>query len=80
MVSVQLIRTLLWVLGFWLVVRILGVRVIPSNAIGIVEKWWSPKGSLKEQIIALHGEAGYQPHVLRGGIHFLTPQIGRAHV
>lgn len=53
--------------------KLIGLRIIPNNKIGIVEKWWSPKGSLNEQIIALKGEAGYQPEVLRGGIHFLSP-------
>ncbi len=45
-----------------------------------MEKWWSPKGSLKDNIIALKGEAGYQPSVLRGGIHFRTPLMYRVHV
>ena len=59
--------------GLVLVWKTLGLRIISNNKIGIVEKWWSAKGSLKEQIIALNGEAGYQPELLRGGIHFLTP-------
>jgi len=46
-------------------------RYIPNNQVGIVEKLWSNQGSLVEgQIIALHGEAGFQPDLLRGGIHF----------
>lgn len=50
----------------WLV-----VRYIPNNKVGIVEKLWSAKGSLGEgEIVALNGEAGFQPHVLRGGLHF----------
>lgn len=53
-----------------LITYILGLRVIKSNEIGIVEKWWSTKGSLKNSIIALNKEAGYQPDVLRAGIHF----------
>lgn len=57
-----------------------GFRVIPNNKIGIVEKWWSFKGSLNEEIIALHGESGYQPKVLRGGIHFLTPLMYRVQI
>lgn len=60
-------------IAFLIFLWIIGFRIIPSNKIGVVEKWWSPKGSLNEQIIALHGEAGYQPEVLRGGIHFRTP-------
>jgi uncharacterized membrane protein YqiK len=49
----------------------LGVRYIPNSKVGIVEKLWSAKGSLSEgQIVALKGEAGFQPNVLRGGVHF----------
>jgi uncharacterized membrane protein YqiK len=59
---------------------LLGVRIIRSDRVGIVEKWWSPRGSLKDNIIALKGEAGYQPGVLRGGIHFRTPLMYRVHV
>lgn len=70
----------LWItVGALVFLWILGIRVIPSNRIGIVEKWWSPRGSLKEQILALNGEAGYQPDVLRGGIHFLSPLMYKVH-
>ena len=49
----------------------LTLRFIPNNAVGVVEKLWSAKGSVPEgQIIALNGEAGYQADLLRGGIHF----------
>jgi uncharacterized membrane protein YqiK len=48
-----------------------GVRYIPHNKVGIVEKLWSSKGSLTEgRIIALNGEAGFQAGILRGGLHF----------
>lgn len=57
-----------------------GIRIIPNNKIAIVEKWWSGKGSLKEQIIALNGEAGFQPEVVRGGIHFFTPFMYKVHI
>jgi uncharacterized membrane protein YqiK len=51
-----------------------GIRFIPNNRIGIVEKRWSfIKGSVKSGLIALHGEAGYQPQILRGGLHYLMP-------
>src|SRR5512134_1541122 len=50
-----------------------GVRIIPNTRIGIVEKRFSPKGSVKSGFIALNGEAGFQPKVLRGGIHYLAP-------
>ncbi|OWK36799.1 SPFH domain-containing protein [Fimbriiglobus ruber] len=49
----------------------LAVRVIPNNKVGVVEKLWSPKGSVGDgRIVALGGEAGYQAELLRGGIHF----------
>jgi len=74
----------LWVLGVFAVVAVLwfvlGVRIIRSDKVAIVEKWWSAKGSLKDAIIAINGEAGYQPYVLRGGIHFRTPFMYRVHV
>jgi uncharacterized membrane protein YqiK len=46
-------------------------RYIPNDKVGIVEKLWSAKGSLgKGEIVALNGEAGFQPLVIRGGLHF----------
>lgn len=79
-----LIRILIPVLsvlvGLILVLKIIGFRIIPNNKIAIVEKWWSNKGSLNEQIIALKDEAGYQPQIIRGGIHFLTPLMYKVHI
>ena len=49
-----------------------GIRFIPNNRIGIVEKRFGAR-SVKGGFIALHGEAGYQPDVLRGGLHYLIP-------
>ncbi|HEY9686492.1 MAG TPA: SPFH domain-containing protein, partial [Coleofasciculaceae cyanobacterium] len=54
-----------------LLLLILSFRYIPNNRIGVVEKLFSLKGSVKSGLIALDGEAGFQPHVLRGGWHFL---------
>lgn len=61
--------------------RLLGVVYIPHTQVGIVEKIWSSKGSLKEgRIIARSGEAGFQAAFLRGGIHFgLYPWQYRIH-
>jgi len=50
-----------------------GIRFIPNNKVGIVEMRISPKGSLDKGVIALNGEAGYQPGLLRGGLHYLLP-------
>lgn len=63
-----------------LVLVLLGIRYIPNNRIGIVEKRWSRKGSVKSGFIALHGEAGYQPNVLRGGLHYLIPFQYAVHI
>ena len=42
-----------------------------THRVGVVEKLWSPKGSVAEgRILALGGEAGYQSDLLRGGFHF----------
>jgi len=61
--------------------RLLGIVYIPHTQVGIIEKIWSSKGSLREgQIIARNGEAGYQAKFLRGGIHFgLYPWQYRIH-
>jgi uncharacterized membrane protein YqiK len=77
----------LWVGGLTVVVflfclpRLLGIVYIPHTQVGIIEKIWSSKGSLREgQIIARNGEAGYQAKFLRGGIHFgLYPWQYRIH-
>ena len=55
------------------------LRYIPNNRVGIVEKLVSGKGSVKTGFIALNGEAGFQPDVLRGGWHVLTPLPYRVH-
>jgi len=49
-----------------------GIRFIPNNRIGVVEKRFGTK-SVQSGLIALNGEAGYQPQVLRGGLHYLMP-------
>ena len=82
MVSVY---TLVWIaLGlvalYLLIFKVLGLRVIASNEVAVIEKWWSTKGSLKNAIIALHGEAGYAPDLLRGGIHFKSALMYKIHV
>lgn len=67
-------------LALFLVLLILsGVRYIPNDRIGVVEKRWSLKGSVKNGFIALSGEAGFQPDVLRGGVHYLMPLQYRVH-
>ncbi len=62
---------LIGVLFLGLIVVWFTFRHIPNNYVGVVEKLWSPHGSVTEgSILALEGEAGYQADLLRGGIHF----------
>jgi len=55
------------------------LRYIPNNRVGIVEKLVSGRGSVKSGFIALKGEAGFQPDVLRGGWHLFIPFQYRIH-
>ena len=55
-------------------------RYIPNNKVGVVEKLWSFSGSVNAGIIALQGEAGFQPHLLRGGWHLMLPFQYRIHM
>lgn len=57
-----------------------GVRFIKNDRIGIVEKRWSPRGSIRSGFIALNGESGFQPEILRGGVHWLMPWQYRVHI
>jgi len=59
--------------GIVFLVLLSGIRYIPNTRIGIVEKRFSFSGSIKSGFIALGGEAGFQPKVLRGGLHYLMP-------
>jgi len=56
------------------------VRYIPNTKVAIVEKIFSFKGSIKSGLIALNGEAGFQPQVLRGGWHFFVPFMYNVHI
>ena len=64
-ISPAITITLIAVLAIFVVLplflKLIGVRIIGNNEVGIVEKLWSRKGSLHNKIIALNGEAGYQP-------------------
>ena len=71
---------LLAIVGVALVILVLsGIRYIPNNRIGIVEKKFGAR-SVKSGFIALKGEAGYQPDVLRGGLHYLIPIQYAVHI
>src|SRR5258707_15336671 len=70
---------LILVIGAYLVLTQI-IRIVPNNRVGIVEKVFAAKGSVKEGFIALNKEAGYQPNVLRGGWHLLRPFQYRVHI
>lgn len=55
------------------------LRYIPNTRVGVVEKLISKSGSVRTGLIALRGEAGFQPEVLRGGWHIFTPFVYRIH-
>jgi uncharacterized membrane protein YqiK len=73
----------LWVaaaIAFLILLRVANIfRYISNNQVGIVEKLWSTKGSIEDGFIALNGEAGYEPEVLRGGLHVFFPFMYRIH-
>jgi uncharacterized membrane protein YqiK len=73
----------LWaaVIGGGLVVLFIlaGFRRVPNNRVGIVEKRFALAGSVRSGLIALGGEAGYQPALLRGGVHWLMPVQYKLH-
>lgn len=73
------VGALLFILTMLLITGLGGIRFIPNKRIGIIEKLWSGAGSVQGGLIALEREAGFQPGVLRGGLHFLTPFQYRVH-
>ncbi len=76
--------TIIWILVAVLVLSplilkfLIGPRFIGNTEVGIVEKTWGG-GHLTGQIIALNNEAGFQPEVLRGGLHFKPGYRFRIH-
>src|ERR671919_1957823 len=71
LIVVGVILILIFISGF--------IRYIPNNRVGIIEKLVSGRGSVKSGFIALHGEAGFQPNVLRGGWLLFIPFQYRIH-
>jgi len=55
------------------------IRYIPNSQVGIIERMWAAKGSIKSGFIALSGEAGFEPEILRGGFHVFFPFTYRIH-
>lgn len=55
------------------------VRYVSNKRVAVVERLWSGRGSVEGGLIAMKGEAGFQPDVLRGGFHFFFPFQYRVH-
>lgn len=64
---------------FFVIILRRSLVYIPNNRVGIMEKLISGRGSVRSGLIALQGEAGFQPELLRGGWHFLKPFQYRVH-
>jgi uncharacterized membrane protein YqiK len=79
MEGTELIRLAVEVSGALLFFVLIGLRYIPNDRVGVVEKRVSGRGSVKHGLIALHGEAGYQPYILRGGLHWMMPLQYKVH-
>ncbi len=74
------VTLLYYALGAIVVIFLLsGIRFIPNNRVGIVEKRFGAR-SVRGRFIALNGEAGYQPDLLRGGLHYLIPIQYSVHI
>src|SRR5262249_13286152 len=52
---------------------------VPNSRVGVRGRLWAGKGSVAHGLMALKGEAGYVPDLLRGGFHFLFPFQYRVH-
>ena len=65
---------LLLCLVVWITNKWTGIAVyINNDEYGVVEKIWSLGGSVKSGFMSLHGEAGFEPDLIRGGLHFFPP-------
>ncbi|GJI92777.1 hypothetical protein RugamoR1_59400 [Rugamonas sp. R1(2021)] len=75
---------LIFVVGLFaalLLLKISGaIKYIPNDRVGVIEKLWSPSGSVQNGLLALNGEAGLQPDLRRGGFHFFAPFQYRVHI
>jgi uncharacterized membrane protein YqiK len=71
--------TMLVGVGVFLLLLYSSVVYVPNNRVGILERLWAGKGSVAHGIIALNGEAGYAPDLLRGGFHVMFPFQYRVH-
>lgn len=78
-VVLKLIAVVAIIIVLFIILKVLGIVIIGSDEVGISEKWWSPRGTLNKQILALKGESGFQPDLLRAGFHLKTPLMFKIH-
>lgn len=70
-VTASVVLVVIPLLLLWLAAMFVGAAHIPNDRVGVLEKLWSLRGSVGGgRIMASAGEAGYQAHMLRGGLHF----------
>lgn len=67
------------VVGLFLLYIIVGPVVIDSDEVGLVEKKYSTKTLKNGDFIALNGESGIQPDLLRAGLHFKCKIFYKVH-
>lgn len=80
MAKMAIIALSLIIAMYFIIFKLLGLRIIKSNEVGVVEKWWSKNGNLKDgSFIALNGEAGFQPDILRTGIYLKPGLMYKVH-
>lgn len=76
----EIINILAWAFAIIVIWSALtSIRIIPNNKVGIVEKKLGAKKITSGRLIAMDGECGFQPDVLRGGIHFYPPFLYSVH-
>lgn len=73
-----------WALSFVFIALLLlirCIRYIPNNRVAVKEIRFNFSGQKLEagRIIALGGQTGYQPDIMRGGIHLMSP-LNAAHM
>ena len=57
--------------GVRIVLWVLGIRVIPSSKVGVVEKLWSLRGLLRRcGLVGACEQTGLLPEILPGGVYF----------
>src|SRR5580692_6959592 len=74
LIGIALAAILAMVLSYRMLIRVLGMVIIPNNGTGVVTKKYNVGGANATlpngKIVALKGEAGIQADTLAPGLHF----------